>query len=814
MATREYQFIVGPETSTLPTVGTPSVDTDILTLGYADDRYTQGSEAVADVTALKAIAASERRDGDYVLVKSTNNVYRFDSASALTGDDNFVATPSAGTGRWIRVTILNRQNTFTDTTQSTSKDTGSAIFEGGVGIEKNLYVGGNINVTGDLTVDGTTTTLNTQTLDVEDANITVNKNGTVASANAAVSGITVDTDVTDARVGYDSSLASRFKAGDVGSESEVMTVGTVQTVSGIKTFSDNVVIDNAKKLVFEELNASGNNYVSLKAPDSLSSNVEFTLPSADGTFEQVLATNASGQLSFITVPTTTLNQYHVKVGNASNVETPVNTNTTGDISADSTNGLNIKTGVIVNADVNATAGIQFSKLESLTSGQVLIGDGSNIATPRTISGDLTVDNTGLAAIASGVIVNADVNASAGIQFSKLESLTSARIVVGNVSNVPTAVDVTGDVTINNTGVTAISSGVIVNADINASAAIDGSKIVSATDSVSGVVTTTTQSFAGAKKFKEDLEIEKSGGNLTLNLDSGSGYNNIYFNNAGVARASVGVSETAGTLLSGSSAQDLNLVVDGGGRKINFGHNATTISGQLNGSGGWVFGASGGTQTHTFEGKAIIDSNGGNQALSVSSAGVAANSDTMVQINGIDNTSSNYALTVNSNSNGPIAKCRNDGRTIFTDGIQLKSSGSGSSHLNWYEEGTSTLTFINSGFVLINYDYNTLHFTRIGNVVNFRGRIKVGNTTGSGNSNQQQISGLPYTIGQEGQTTISYANGVTTTASAGWCMTLRSPAGGVVLYPYDQDNVVGGATPLNSGITQSVTEYVFAGFYFV
>lgn len=40
MATREYRFIVGPETDTLPTAGTPTVAADVLTLGFADTRYS------------------------------------------------------------------------------------------------------------------------------------------------------------------------------------------------------------------------------------------------------------------------------------------------------------------------------------------------------------------------------------------------------------------------------------------------------------------------------------------------------------------------------------------------------------------------------------------------------------------------------------------------------------------------------------------------------------------------------------------------------------------------------------------------------
>ena len=47
-----------------------------------------------------------------------------------------------------------------NTTQSTSKDTGSAVFEGGVGIEKNLNVGGNTALTGNLAVTGVVQSMN------------------------------------------------------------------------------------------------------------------------------------------------------------------------------------------------------------------------------------------------------------------------------------------------------------------------------------------------------------------------------------------------------------------------------------------------------------------------------------------------------------------------------------------------------------------------------------------------------------------------------------------------------------------------------
>jgi hypothetical protein len=44
--------------------------------------------------------------------------------------------------------------TFSDTTDSTSKDTGSVILEGGIGIEKSVNIGGNLSVTGVSTFNG------------------------------------------------------------------------------------------------------------------------------------------------------------------------------------------------------------------------------------------------------------------------------------------------------------------------------------------------------------------------------------------------------------------------------------------------------------------------------------------------------------------------------------------------------------------------------------------------------------------------------------------------------------------------------------
>jgi len=65
-----------------------------------------------------------------------------------------------------------------------------------------------------------------------------------------------------------------------------------------------------------------------------------------------------------------------------------------------------------------------------TSGAALIADGTNF-NPVVISGDISIGTTGTAAIGSGVIINADVNASAALAFSKMANLTVSRALVSD-----------------------------------------------------------------------------------------------------------------------------------------------------------------------------------------------------------------------------------------------------------------------------------------------------------------------------------------------------------------------------------------------
>jgi hypothetical protein len=122
---------------------------------------------------------------------------------------------------------------------------------------------------------------------------------------------------------------------------------------------------------------------------------------------------------------------------------------------------------IVNADINASAGIAYSKLATLTSGNILVGNGSNVATSVAMSGDVTITNAGVAAIASNVIVDGNISASAEIAVSKLADGAARQLLQTDAAgtgvewtnnvDVPGTLDVTSTATFDATAVFAAGS---------------------------------------------------------------------------------------------------------------------------------------------------------------------------------------------------------------------------------------------------------------------------------------------------------------------------------------------------------------------
>jgi hypothetical protein len=232
------------------------------------------------------------------------------------------------------------------------------------------------------------------------------------------------------------------------------------------TIADVVTTTNTKTLTNKTISAADNTLTGVATLTGTQTLTNKTLTSPTitgtgaiaGTFTGNLTGNVTGNVSG-TAGSATGN-----AATATALQTARNFQLTGDVEAsavsfDGTGNVSlttvIGTGAIVNADINASAAIDKTKI-------------SGTAITAADSGTVTS-----AMIADGTIVNGDINASAGITYGKLSlngSITSSDIV----------------------------DGTIVNADINASAAIALSKL--ATDPVARANHTGTQTASTISDF--------------------------------------------------------------------------------------------------------------------------------------------------------------------------------------------------------------------------------------------------------------------------------------------------------------------------
>lgn len=103
--------------------------------------------------------------------------------------------------------------------------------------------------------------------------------------------------------------------------------------------------------------------------------------------------------------------------------------------------------------------------QALAEGDIWVGNGDDEATAVTMSGDATLSSAGALTIANSAITNAKVSASAAIAYSKLATLTSGNMLVGSAGNVATSVTMSGDATIVASGALTIANDAITTAKI-------------------------------------------------------------------------------------------------------------------------------------------------------------------------------------------------------------------------------------------------------------------------------------------------------------------------------------------------------------
>lgn len=200
-------------------------------------------------------------DGEARVVRDTDAIYVYDDPTSQWIRQDFSVSTFSAAGNADGLSLSDNDKGNNVTEQLLVMHPATSTQPGGVSIAAQNFAGNktfdnDVVVTGDFTVNGTTTTINTVNLTVEDNNITINFGGIDATAEDA--GLTVERVGADGAFLYEDALASKFKLGIAGSESEIITAGHVQTITANKTMSGTLNMSALTAQRPMKLDASGN----------------------------------------------------------------------------------------------------------------------------------------------------------------------------------------------------------------------------------------------------------------------------------------------------------------------------------------------------------------------------------------------------------------------------------------------------------------------------------------------------------------------------------------------------------------------------
>lgn len=322
---------------------------------------------------------------------------------------------------------------------------------------------------------------------------------------------------------------------------------------------------------------NGSNYVALKAPNAVTSNVTWTMPGSDGSANQVLGTDGSGTLSFLSTTSTLAGATDSDISSASSGQILVhdgsdsfdNVSISGDATLASNGALTIANDAVeqamiaddaVGADQLAASSVVFGSLAGAlvqTSGESFSDDDTSIMTSAAILDKIqataTLEDLDVAGDSGTGAVDLD-SQSLTIAGTSNEIETSASgqtITVG----LPDNVTVGGNLTV---------SGNMVTDDITtATLTTSGNLTVTGNLSVNGTTTTvdsTTVSIA-------DPVFEIGDDSSDDNLDRGIKFK---YNSGGTKIGFFGMDDTDGSFVALSSATDSSSVFSGTAMAAKFG----------------------------------------------------------------------------------------------------------------------------------------------------------------------------------------------------------------------------------------------------
>lgn len=320
----------------------------------------------------------------------------------LTNNSGEGATPTIAIGQAV---ATNSNVTFNTLTTSASAS-----------------IGGNLLVSGDLTVNGTTTTINSTVVTVDDILVELGSVTSPTDVTAAGGGIVL-------RGTTDKSITWGSTNGWTSTETFNLASGKTYRINGTDVLSGSTL-------------GSGVTGSSLTSVGTITSG---TWSASFGAVSGANLTNLTAGNLTGTIPSTVLANSSVFIGTTSVALNRASSNL-------------------------ALTGISSITLPGATSGTVqltpaaAVGTGTVLTIPATTGTIVTTGDTGTVTstmIADGTIVNGDINASAAIALSKLASGTAGQLVVANASGVPTYTTISGDITINSSGVATIAADSVV-----------------------------------------------------------------------------------------------------------------------------------------------------------------------------------------------------------------------------------------------------------------------------------------------------------------------------------------------------------------
>lgn len=326
-------------------------------------------------------------------------VPRWDGTGVPVLQDSLFCITDAGAGSGL--TLLDVDNVRIDGNTISSTDT-----NGNINISPDGT--GKVVINSDLDVIGTVTHVAASSMDVTNATITVNDGGNQATADSLDSGLIVSmSDATDATIHYDSSLVSKFAAGEIGSTDEIITATAAQDISGKTSLEvDNIRVD-------------GN-----------------TISSTDVNGNIILDPNGTGQVN---LPDLTISQ-------------PAYIDASGNLVSQDINLANDTTGVlqIVNGGTNSSTPLNNNRMmisssgsiiehSALTQGSVFFGDANGLPAEDTQFFTWDDTNNGLAlgaptvsgavngtAVTAGFVSHVDnTSTKAEAAFSRHENTTAS-----------------------------------------------------------------------------------------------------------------------------------------------------------------------------------------------------------------------------------------------------------------------------------------------------------------------------------------------------------------------------------------------------